>query len=180
MRERWIVALVGGHLLVGLGLTLLAARGGPELGSLWQVGALAGGLALVGLFPLRLELRRSACAVLLVDAVVVIALFSVAPLGVALAATVGEVVACLTLRMPPLQVLYSAAATLPATLAAALTFALFGGARLQNGDPSAWLAAIGAMAVFLVYNYTATTLVRSVVKRRRINQVAKAGAVLYA
>jgi signal transduction histidine kinase len=179
MRKQ-IVALVGGHLVAAALLCAIAARNGLQFGPLWQVGALATALALVGLFPLVVELGRSACAVLLVDAVVVVALFCLPPLGVALAATIGELIACSTLRLSPLKVSHSVAATMAATTAGALAFAQFGGSGRGGGDPRAWLAALGAMSVFLLYNYTATTLVRSVVEHKRVTQVAAAGAVVFA
>jgi len=178
--QKRIVALVGGHLVAAGVLCALAARHGLKFGPLWQVCALAAALALVGLFPLVVELGRSACAVLLVDAVVVVALFCLPPLGVALAATIGELIACATLRLSPLKVSHSAAATMTATTASALAFAAFGGSGRGGGDPRAWLAALGAMTVFMLYNYTATTLVRSVVERQRVTQVAAAGVAVFA
>src|SRR5450631_3605852 len=127
MRKR-IVELVGGHLVVAAVLCVIAAAWrGLQFGPLWQVSVLATALALVGLFPLVVELGRSACAVLLVDAVVVVALFCLPPLGVALAATIGELIACSTLRLSPLKVSHSVAATMAATTAGALAFAQFGG-----------------------------------------------------
>jgi signal transduction histidine kinase len=175
-----IFALVGGHLVAAALLCALAIRNGLRFGPLWQVCAFAAALALVGLFPLVVELGRSACAVLLVDAVIVVALFCLPPLGVALAATIGELIACSVLRLSPLKVSHSAAATLAATLAGALTFVQLGGSGRHGGDPRAWLAALGAMTVFLMYNYTATTLVRSVVERKRVTQVAAAGLGVFA
>ena len=56
--------------------------------------------------------------VLPVDAVIVVALFCLPPLGVALVATIGELIACSALRLSPLKVSHSAAATLAATAAA--------------------------------------------------------------
>src|ERR1019366_5110808 len=84
------------------------------------------------------------------------------------------------LRLSPLKVSHSAAATLAATTAGALTFAQLGGSGRDGGDPRAWVAAPGAMTVFLMYNYTATTLVRSVVERKRVTQVAAAGLGVFA
>src|SRR5579859_7616131 len=179
MRKQ-IVALVGGHLVAAALLCAIAARDGLQFGPLWQVTALATALALVGLFPLVVELGRSACAVLLVDSVVVVALFCLPALGVALAATIGELIACSSLRLSPLKVSHSVAATMAATTAGALAFAQFGGTGRGGGDPGAWVAALGAMTIVLLYNYTATTLVRSVVERKRVTQVAAAGAVVFA
>jgi signal transduction histidine kinase len=67
-----------------------------------------------------------------------------------------------------------------ATLSAALVFRLFGGSGRGGGDPTAWLAVLGAMVVFLIYNYTATTLVRSIVEHKQVTKVAATGVVIFA
>lgn len=178
--RRRILLLTAGQLLVVAALEAVTAARGGGFGTPWRVAALMVAFAVVGLFPMHLELGRSACTVLLVEAVVVVGLFVVGPLGIAMAATVGEIAACLMLRLSPMKMLYSAATTAAATLATALVFVALGGAHLRAGAPLSWLAAVAAVTVFLGYTYTSISLVRSVVERGRLVEVAQAAAAVYA
>jgi signal transduction histidine kinase len=178
--RRRVLSLTAGQLLVGGALAAVATTGSAGVGVPWRVAALMAAFAVVGMFPMHLELGRSACTVLLVEAVLVVGFFVVGPLGIALAATLGELAACLMLRLSPLKIAYSAATTAAATLAAALTFAALGGVALHADAPESWLAALAAVTVFLVYNYTATSLVRSVVEGGRLVDVARAAVAVYA
>jgi signal transduction histidine kinase len=141
---------------------------------------LASAFALVGLLPMHLELGRSACTITLTEAVLIIALFNAGALGVAVAACAGEVIACLVLRLSPLKVLYSAGAWAAATLAAAMTFDGLSGGNLHAHNPRAWLAALGAIAAFAAYNFTATSLAQSVVEGGKLVEVARSSAALAA
>jgi signal transduction histidine kinase len=179
MRRR-ILSLTAVQLLVGACLVAVSASGGPHFGPAWRVALLAAAFALVGLLPMHLELGRSACTITLGEAVLIVALFTVGPLGVALAASTGEVAACLVLRLSPLKVLYSAGAWAVAALAAAMTFAGLSGGHLHADHPRSWLAALGAIAAFAAYNFTATSLAQSVVEGRRLVDVARTSAALAA
>jgi signal transduction histidine kinase len=180
VNRRRILSLTVVQLLVGAALVAAAAGGGAQFGSTWRLALLAAAFALVGLLPMHLELGRSACTITLGEAVLIVALFTVGPLGVALAASVGEVVACLVLRLSPMKVAYSAGAWAAATLAAALAFGGLSGAHPHADSPRAWLAALGAIAAFAAYNFTATTLAQSVVEGRRVLEVARTSAALAA
>jgi signal transduction histidine kinase len=179
MRRR-ILSLAAVQLLVGTALVAVSAGGGAHFGAMWRVALLAMAFALVGLLPMHLELGRSACTITLSEAVLIVALFTVGPLGVGLAACTGEIAACLVLRLSPLKVVYSAGAWAAASLGAAMTFAALSGGHLHASNPRSWLAALGAVAAFATYSFTATSLAQSVVEGRRLVEVARTSVALAA
>src|SRR5438094_856264 len=70
----------------------------PAFGPTGEIVLFAAAFALVGLLPMHLELGRSACTLGLAEAVLVLCLFRLGPLGVATAAAAGEMIACLAQR----------------------------------------------------------------------------------
>jgi signal transduction histidine kinase len=177
MRRR-ILSLAAIQMLVGACLVAVSAGNGAHLGAAWRVALLAAAFALVGLLPMHVELGRSACTITLGEAVLIVALFTVGPVGVAVAASAGELVACLVLRLSPLKVLYSALAWAVAALAAAMTFVGLSGPHIHGDNPRSWLAGLAAIAAFAAYNFTATSLAQSVVEGRRLFEVARSSAAL--
>jgi len=180
--SRRILALVGGHLALSAGLIALGRADAVAFGSPARVVAIGAAFGLVGLMPMHLELGRSACTLTLVEGVVVLALFSVGPLGVVVAAVAGEGVACATHRQSALKLAYNMSAVGLASTVAALGFAALGPPVF---GPAAWGAALISVAAFAVTEHTSTSLVLTVsgegpfddVVRRSVGLAALASAV---
>src|SRR5690349_18839440 len=151
---RRIVALVALHLAAATGLVAAARAVWPSIGPPGEIALFAAGFALVGLLPMHLELGRSACTLGLAEAVLVLCLFQLDPLGVAIAACVGETIACLLHRQSLLKVAYNTSAMAVASLMAGLAFMAFGGWAHQWGG---WGAAVIAIACYAVVNQTSTS-----------------------
>jgi signal transduction histidine kinase len=158
---RRVVPLIAAHSVLATAMVLLGRADAAGLGSPARVLALAAAFALVGLMPMHLELGRSACTLTLVEAILVLALFALGPIGVVVAAAAGESIACLTHRQSLLKVAYNASATALGAIVAALAFAAMAGPHPHGTE--AWLAAIAAVACFALCCHASTSLVLSVV-----------------
>ena len=84
-----IVLLLGLHLMATCGLLALYAANGGRFGAVDPVLGVAAAFALVGLLPMEVELGRSTLRFTLVEGVLVVALFTLGPIGVVATATVG-------------------------------------------------------------------------------------------
>src|SRR5437763_9841692 len=172
---RRIVALVALHLAAATGLVAAARVVSPEWGPWGEIALFAAAFALVGLLPMHLELGRSACTLGLAEAVLVLCLFQLSPLGVAAAAAFGELIACLAQRQSFLKVAYNVSATVVATLLAALAFMSAGGWAQHWG---AWGAALVGVACYAIANQTSTSAVLTIVEGRQFRDVLLASAAM--
>ena len=172
---RRIVALVALHLAAATGLVVAASAVWPTIGPPGEIALFAAAFALVGLLPMHLELGRSACTLGLAEAVLVLCLFQLDPLGVALAACIGETIACLLHRQSALKVAYNASASVVASLMAGLTFMAFGGWAHQWGS---WGAALIAVGCYAIVNQTSTSAVLTIVEGRLFRDVLVASAAM--
>ena len=77
-----VALLLGVHLAVTCGLVALSSANGGRLGAIDPVLGVAAAFALVGLLPMEVELGRSTCRFTLVEGVLVVALFTLGPIGV--------------------------------------------------------------------------------------------------
>lgn len=173
-----VLALIALHAGVTVGLVILSAADSGHLGAVNEVVGLAAFFALVGLLPMHLELGRSACTFTLVEAVLVIALFTLGPLGVIVTATAGEAIACLTHRQSLLKVAYNAASTSVAAAVAALAFSAVGGPGAHG--TAAYACALLATAAFAVCNHFSTSLVLATTGEGRFEDVLVVSASLAA
>jgi signal transduction histidine kinase len=173
-----VLGLIAAHFAIAAGLVGLSWANDGRLGTIDHLIALSAFFALVGLLPMHLELGRSACTFTLVEAALVIALFSLGPLGVVLTATAGEAVACITNRQSPLKVAFNASSTAAAAAVAALAFAAVGGNSAHG--TAAYGAALLATAAFAVTNHASTSLVLSVTGEGRFEDVLLISASLAA
>lgn len=166
---RKVAALATAHLVVAMAVALGGRWTASEAGDLSTIAVLAGVFAIVGLFPMHLELSRHACTVTLTEAVLVVALFQVSPAGVVLAAAAGEAIACALQRQRPGKVAFNTAAVLgPVALAAQLFEWL--GVR-DAASPAAWATALAAAAVYAVVNHASTSAVISITARQHIGRI---------
>lgn len=173
-----ILGLIVLHAAVTAGLVALSAADAGQFGATTQVVGLAALFALVGLMPMHLEFGRSACTFTLVEAVLVIALFTLGPLGVVLVATAGEAIACLTHRQRIMKAAYNAASTSVAAAVAALAFSAVGGPTAHG--TSAYGCALLATAAFAVCNHASTSLVLATSGEGRFEDVFLVSASLAA
>ena len=165
-----VLLLATGHVAMAAVLTVLGwdAPAGP--GDLRLVLMLTAAFAIVGVLPVHVELGRHATSVTLVDAALVVGLFLVRDARlVALAAMVGELLACAASRQAPLKVLFNVSATLGTVTLAARTFAL-----LPSPDatqPATWALTLAAVAVYAISNHASTSAVLTVVTGRRFHDL---------
>ncbi len=163
------MGLLAGHLaLAGLAVELARVHQ-LAIGPPWRVAAFAFAFALVGLLPMHVELTRGACTVTLVEAVLVVSLFWIGPLGVVIAATSGELLACLRHQKSPLKIIYNCVATGLASFLAAIAFAEIGQHGLDR--PLAWGSALLAAGILSIFSQVSTAAVLAVVEHRRFHQV---------
>lgn len=129
----------------------------------------AAAFAVVGSAQMHIELRRHSCAVTLVEAVLVVALLWLAPVEVAIAAVLGEAMACIHQRQPLRQLLFNVSAAAAAVSVASAAFAFL---TLGSRQPATLV--VGALAAAICCGATSlvsTTTVLAVVERRRFREV---------
>jgi signal transduction histidine kinase len=165
-----VVLLASVHVAMATFLTKLAWGAPANDFDLPSAAALAAAFAVVGLLPVNVELGRHATSVTLVDAVLVVGLFIVPDArAIAIAAVVGELLACAVARQAPLKVLYNAAATLGTVTLAARTFALV--VDPDPTRPATWALTLAAVMVYAISNHASTSAVLTVVSGRRFHDL---------
>ena len=175
LMRRWVLAIAGTH--VALSVVLLAVVGSWGLGGTAAafVGC-AAAFALVGLAPMHLELRRHACTVVVTEAVLVVALLRLGPVGVVLAATLGEAMACLGQRQPRLKLVFNVAAAAGASAVAAALYSAVSTSSSTVVEVSGWAPVAASVAAFAVASLMTTSAILAVAERRRFFDVMLASA----
>jgi signal transduction histidine kinase len=167
--ERRVGVLVGAQLAVTAGLALLANTRGYAFGQPWFVATLALAFALTGFFAMSLEFHRHRFTFTLAEAVLAVGFFVVGPIGLAVAAALGEGLNMVVQRHSPLKIAFNVSNRLVATTAAGIAFAVIG-----NSDPhdaAAWGAALGAALCFSILDVVSTAAVLSIVEETRFHNV---------
>ena len=173
--RRWVLAIAGTHVV--LSVALLAAAGSWGIGG--SAAALVGcaaAFALVGMAPMHLELRRHACTVVVTEAVLVVALVLLGPVGVVLAATLGEAMACLGQRQTRLKLVFNVAAAAGASAVAAALYGLVSTASSSVLELGGWAPIAAAVAAFAVASLVTTSAILAVAEHRRFLDVLLASA----
>ena len=168
--RRWVLVIAGTQ--VALTLALLAVVGSWGTGG--SAAALVGcaaAFALVGLAPMHLELRRHACTVVVTEAVLVVALLRLGPVGVVVAATLGEALACLGQRQPQLKIVFNVAAAAGASAVGAAVYAAVSVPSASVLDMQGWLPPVAAVGAFVVVSLVSTSAVLAVAEHRRFMEV---------
>ena len=177
---RRVLGIVCAHVVLGsvlLGLLVDEAGAVPLL----TLAALATGYAVVDLVPLHLEFRRHRHTITITEAVLVVAAFSLGPIGVVVMAVAGELMACAKNRLPPLQVLFNVAQTFGAASVAATVFTAIG-----TDEPTAagaWVAAFAGATCFAAVSMVSVAAVLTVAEGtpfRRIIRVTCASTAITA
>jgi signal transduction histidine kinase len=167
--EERVAALIGVQLAVAAGFALLAATRPAAFGDPWFVVTLALTFALTGFFGMTLEFHRHRFTFTLAEAVLAVGFFFVGPIGLAVAAAVGEGVNMLVQRHSPLKVAFNVSNRLGATTAAGVAFVAFG--RTDSHEAAAWGAALAAALCFSVLDVVSVSTVLSIVEETRFHDV---------
>jgi signal transduction histidine kinase len=164
--RRWVLGIAGGHAVLAAVLLAVSRPWGVSDAPAALVGC-AAAFGLVGLVPMHLELRRHACTVVLTEAVLVVALWQLNPMGVVLAAVVGEALSCVASRQSGLKLTFNVGAAMGASASAAAVYARAGGsgADLLNLRGSLPLAL--AVSAYAVISLLSTSAILAVAERRR-------------
>jgi signal transduction histidine kinase len=125
--------------------------------------------ACAGAFNMRLEFRRHQFTFTLAEAVLTASFFALGPIGVGLAAAVGEGVSLAAQRVSPLKTFYNVGNRLAAAIVAATAFQAFG--HTGADDVTAWGVAIAAALCFACLDTIFTAAVLATVERSRFDHV---------
>lgn len=177
--RRWVLVIAGAH--VALSLVLLAVAGSWGTGG--SAAALVGcaaAFALVGLAPMHLELHRHACTVVVTEAVLVVALLRLGPVGVVLAATIGEALACIGQRQARLKLVFNVAAAAGASAVAATLYSAVSTSSSSVLDVAGWAPVAASVAAFAVASLVTTSAILAVAEHRRFFDVVLASAATVA
>ena len=167
--QRRVSALIGAQLAGAVALALLAVIHGRAFGDPWAVGILVLVFALAGFFGMTLEFHRYRFTFTPAEAVLAVGFFFVGPIGLAVAAAVGECVNMLVQRHTPLKAAFNISNRLAATTAAGVAFAVLG--RTDVHEAAAWGAALGAALCFSILDVVSTSAVLSIVEETRFHDV---------
>jgi signal transduction histidine kinase len=142
----------------------IVTRSGAPIGAPAVILGFAVAFAVVSRFEMHLEFGRVQVAFSVAEIVFVVALFSLGPVGVAIAGGAGEALARAVRGLPPLKVLFNAANHLCALMVAAAGFWLIG-----SHDPHnlvSWAAALAATLCFSIINMASLATVLALVEHR--------------
>ena len=140
-----------------------------------SVATLALAFALTGFFAMSLEFHRHRFTFTLAEAVLAVGFFAVGPIGLAVAAALGECVNMVVQRHSPLKVAFNVSNRLAATTAAGIAFAALGNTNVH--DATAWGAALGAALCFSILDVVSTAAVLSIVEETRFHNVFVRSAI---
>src|SRR5207244_2392645 len=164
-----VLLFVAGQLAVSAAVGVLAAHAGAPVGSLPRVLALAVAFSAVSRIDMHLEFRRNQMTLTLAEAVVVIAFFTVGPVGAGVAAGLGELLWRAARRMPMERVAFNAANHMCAVTVASAAFWLVGLGRAD--DLTAWFVALAAAMCFSVLNYVSLAALLAVIEGRSFRKM---------
>ena len=173
--ERRVGALIGAQLLFAAAFGVLSHSRGYPFGEPWVVATLALAFALTGFFAMSLEFHRNRFTFTLAEAVLAVGFFAVGPIGLAVAAALGEFVNMVVQRHSPLKVAFNVSNRLAATTAAGIAFAALGNTNVH--DATAWGAALGAALCFSILDVASTAAVLSIVEETRFHNVFVRSAI---
>jgi signal transduction histidine kinase len=166
--------------LIAVELALAATFAGLSRHALQPVGhpgtiaLYAIAFALAGAFNMRLEFRRHQFTFTLSEAVLSASFFALGPIGVGLAAAVGEGISLGAQRVSPLKTLYNVGNRLASAIVAAAMFQAVG--RTGVDDATAWAVAIGAALCFSYLDTLFTAAVLARVERSHFHDVLRRSA----
>jgi K+-sensing histidine kinase KdpD len=167
--ERRVSVVIVAQLAVAAAFVALSHRTGHLVGSSLPIAALAAAFAVTGWFEMSLELKRHRFTFTLAEAVLVVGLFVVGPLGLGVAAAIGEAIDMVLQRHAPLKVAFNVTNRLSAATVAAVAFAALG--RTNSHDSAAWGLALLCALCFSFLDVVSTATVLSIVEEARFHDV---------
>lgn len=158
-----VSALIGVEVLLAAaaGVGILAVAEVPIEPS--PIGFVTFTIVLIGIMrlpPLYVEWRRHGSWITPTDAVYVIGLLVLGPLGLVGAVVVGEIAIRAGVAHPPLKRLFNLVSTTGGAMVGALTFAMVGGA--QPLELRTWIGAVAALVVIAAWDTVMTALVLAI------------------
>jgi signal transduction histidine kinase len=138
------------------------------------IAGFAAAFALAGAFNMRLEFRRHQFSFTLAEAVLSASFFALGPIGIGIAAAVGEGVSLAAQRVSPLKTIYNVGNRLASALVAGVVFQYFGHHGVE--DAAAWGVAIGAALCFSCLDTIFTAAVLATVERLHFRDVLSRSA----
>jgi hypothetical protein len=167
--ERRVTVLIVAQLAIAAVFVSLSHRTGHLIGRPLPIVALAAAFAITGWFEMSLELRRHRFTFTLGEATLVVGLFVAGPLGLGIAAALGEAIDLMLQRRALLKVAFNVSNRLSAATVAAVAFAAIG--HTSNHDSAAWGAALIAALCFSFLDVISTAAVLSIVEQARFHDV---------
>lgn len=164
-----VIALVALLITVAAFFGALVTRSGAPAGQPVVILSFALAFAIVSRFEMHLEFGRVQVAFSVAEIVFVVALFSLGPVGVAIAGAAGECLARAIRGLPPLKVLFNTANHGCALMVAAAGFWLIG--SRDPHDLISWAAALGATLCFSIINMASLATVLALVEHRSFHDM---------
>jgi signal transduction histidine kinase len=147
----------------------LVSRAQDPVGRPLTIALFAGVFACAGTFNMRLEFRRHQFSFTLAEAVLSASFFALGPIGIGIAAAVGEGVSLTAQRVSPLKTIYNVGNRLASALVAGVVFQSLGHTGVD--DATAWAVAIAAALCFSCLDTVFTAGVLAVVERLSFHAV---------
>jgi K+-sensing histidine kinase KdpD len=161
--------LIAALLVVAAAFAILAARQGDAIGRPAFVLALTGAFVVAGASDVSLDFSRHRFTFTPSDAVLVVGLFAVGPVGLAVAFAVAETVNMAAQRTEPLKGIFNVANRLAAATVAGVAFQALG--HTSAADAIAWIAALGAAVLFSLLDVAATSVAVSMAEQTSFRHV---------
>lgn len=160
--------------LIGIQIALagtfaLLARTLHPAGRPLTIALFAAAFACAGTFNMRLEFRRHQFSFTLAEAVLSASFFALGPIGIGIAAALGEGASLAAQRVSPVKTIYNVGNRLASAIVAGVVFQSFGHTGMD--DATAWAVAIGAALCFSCLDTIFTAAVLATVERLRFRDV---------
>ena len=157
-----IAPLIAAQVVLAATFALISRTHDP-VGRPVTIALFAGAFACAGAFNMRLEFRRHQFSFTLAEAVLSAAFFALGPIGIGIAAALGEGVSLAAQRVSPLKTVYNVGNRLASALVAGVVFQSLGHTGVD--DATAWAVAIGAALCFSCFDTVFTAAVLATVER---------------
>ncbi len=169
-----VAPLIAAELALAALFAILARHAGHLVGHPGPLVFYTVAFACAGAFNMRLEFRRHQFTFTLADAVLTASFFALGPIGIGIAAAIGEGVSLGIQRVSPLKTTYNIGNRLASAIVAGVTFEAIG--HTGAGDVAAWGAAIAAALCFSCIDTFFTAAALATVEQTRFRSVVMSSA----
>ncbi|HET9728784.1 MAG TPA: HAMP domain-containing sensor histidine kinase, partial [Acidimicrobiia bacterium] len=167
---RRVGAVITAQLTVAAVFGALALKHHDTIGAPAAIVGLTIAFAIAGAFEMPLELRRHKFTVTLGEAVLVVGFFAVGPIGLALAAALGETINMVLQRQVAMKLAFNVANRSAAAMVAGVAYSSYV-AHPRIEHLASWSIALGAAVIFSILDVAATATVVSVAEGRPFPEV---------